>query len=137
MTVTQLAPRNIRPFLLAGKAIFTVKNSQTGRRFTFRIQTCKENPALFFVAVLAGADNETDYQYLGTIHQDRYTYGRKSRIGEQAFSAQAFQWVWTHIDRLPGCIQVCHAGRCGRCGRLLTVPESLEQGFGPECVQKV
>jgi hypothetical protein len=28
---------------------------------------------------------------------------------------------------------VWHEGRCGRCGRKLTVPESIESGFGPEC----
>jgi hypothetical protein len=26
-----------------------------------------------------------------------------------------------------------HAGKCGRCGRKLTVPQSIETGIGPEC----
>jgi hypothetical protein len=26
-----------------------------------------------------------------------------------------------------------HEGKCGRCGRLLTVPSSIESGIGPEC----
>jgi hypothetical protein len=28
------------------------------------------------------------------------------------------------------------AGRCKRCGRLLTDPDSVERGYGPECVKK-
>ena len=30
-----------------------------------------------------------------------------------------------------------HEGRCGRCGRKLTVPESIEAGYGPECINLV
>jgi hypothetical protein len=30
---------------------------------------------------------------------------------------------------------VWHEGSCARCGKKLTVPESIESGFGPECVK--
>jgi hypothetical protein len=30
-------------------------------------------------------------------------------------------------------LEVWHEGRCGACGRRLTVPESIERGLGPEC----
>jgi hypothetical protein len=33
--------------------------------------------------------------------------------------------------------KVHHEGRCGRCGRTLTVPESIESGIGPECAKKM
>jgi len=32
---------------------------------------------------------------------------------------------------------VFHEGACGRCGRTLTVPESIASGFGPECIRYV
>jgi hypothetical protein len=32
---------------------------------------------------------------------------------------------------------VHHEGKCGRCGRKLTVPESVKSGFGPECAGKI
>jgi hypothetical protein len=32
--------------------------------------------------------------------------------------------------------QLAKAGRCKRCGRLLTEPVSVERGIGPECVKK-
>jgi hypothetical protein len=31
-------------------------------------------------------------------------------------------------------LEFWHEGRCGRCGRRLTVPDSIASGYGPECV---
>lgn len=36
-----------------------------------------------------------------------------------------------------GKVEVWHEGSCGRCGRKLTVPESIANGLGPECAEKV
>jgi hypothetical protein len=30
-------------------------------------------------------------------------------------------------------MELWHEGRCGKCGRALTVPESIESGLGPVC----
>jgi hypothetical protein len=38
-----------------------------------------------------------------------------------------------HTGVLGRLLEVWHEGRCGRCGRALTVPESVERGIGPEC----
>lgn len=124
-----------RAFILAGNAIFTLRNTTTGNRFTYRIQVCDDKPTLFFVSVLTGPDNTSAYSYLGLIREACYTHGRKSRLAVDAQAAVVFQWFWQHLDRLPACVQVHHEGRCGRCGRLLTVPESIESGFGPECTR--
>ena len=123
--------------LLAGHAIVTVRNTRTGNRFTYRIRQCDAMPELFFVAVLTGSENEQDFTYLGTIRKEHYTHGRKSRIAHTAQSAQAFAWFWTHRNILPACVEVWHTGRCLRCGRTLTVPESIASGLGSECSKKV
>lgn len=34
-------------------------------------------------------------------------------------------------------VEVWHEGSCGRCGRKLTVPSSIETGLGPECAELV
>jgi hypothetical protein len=36
---------------------------------------------------------------------------------------------------LPECIEIWHEGKCGKCGRQLTVPSSIETGIGPECIK--
>lgn len=121
-------------FILAGNAYFTVVNEKSGNRFTYRVSICKNNDKLHFVSVLTAPDNEEGYTYLGIIRDgERYYHGVKSRIGEEAPSAVAFRWVWDHLSVLPACVKVYHQGKCGRCGRKLTVPESILSGFGPEC----
>jgi hypothetical protein len=129
-------------FALAGNARLTLVSERTGTRFTFRIRAkavkSGEAPAPpWFVSVLTGRENESDYTFLGTIFEDRVTYrhGRKSTVSPEAPSAKGFAWAWTFIAKgelPPGC-EVWHEGRCGRCGRALTVPESIALGIGPEC----
>jgi hypothetical protein len=101
------------------------------------------NDRPFFVGVLTGPDNASSYQYLGQIVRsgegEVYQHGRKSRIGEDAPSAKAARWYLTRLlagQPTPG-VEVFHDGHCGRCGRLLTVPESVATGIGPECAQRM
>ena len=34
-------------------------------------------------------------------------------------------------------IELWHEGRCGKCGRVLTVPTSISTGFGPDCLRRL
>lgn len=122
-----------RNFILAGNAIFTIRNTETGNTFTFKVrQPDSDKP--HFVSVLTGPQNTSDYTFLGTIFNKKvYRHGKKSPISFDASSARTFNWFWQHIDDLPDCVEIYHEGYCGRCGRLLTVPESIESGIGPVC----
>ena len=133
---------DIKFFMFGGKAIFTIANPNTGTRFTYKIHAKEidETRTLHFVSVLTGPDNTADYTYLGTIFDAQtYRHGRKSRIGEDAPSAKAFAWFFRRVasgrDFAPA--EVNHEGRCCRCGRLLTVPESVSSGIGPECAKQI
>lgn len=132
----------IARFVLAGDARFTIVSPKTGSRFTFRVQRSKdEGDDRCFVKVLTGPDNGGDYAYLGTIFAaavsvGSYVHGSRSRISREAPSAQAFAWFWRKLAfGAPAC-EVWHLGRCGRCGRDLTVPESIASGLGPECAKR-
>lgn len=132
-------------YATAGKATITLVSVRTGARFTYRLSAPK--PAddgtigdIRFVALLSGADNTSDFQYMGFIGREgAYLHGRKSRIGQDAPSAVAFAWVWERLQAgtLPASVEVWHEGSCGRCGRKLTVPESIVAGIGPECASKL
>lgn len=125
---------NTKTFALAGKATFTVTSKRTGTRFTFKVT--KPSPdSPHFVKVLTGADNENSYTFLGTIFNESvFRHGGKSKISPDAPSAQAFAWLWSHINQdLHRAVEVHHEGKCCRCGRKLTTPESVTNGFGPEC----
>jgi hypothetical protein len=136
-----LAQEDIRRFVLGGKSTFTVQNKDTGNRFTYRVKFAsdKKDP-LYFVGLLSGPDNSHDYSYIGIIHRDAFRRTGKSEVTANAKSFQAFSWLWGKIhrkERLPKQVEVYHEGRCGRCGRKLTVPTSIASGFGPDCVNRV
>jgi hypothetical protein len=135
-------------FMLAGKAVFTVVNESTGNRFTYKVVKARDAKPQgpWFVKVLCGPDNMRHYKYLGCVwlnHPDQgpvYVHGKKSRISHEADSARAFAWTLRRlagVGVLPDCIKVYHEGRCGRCGKRLTVPQSIEDGYGPECVKLI
>ena len=132
--------KNIIQFITAGNAMFTLENTATGNRFTFRVRQPGDDKP-HFVSVLMGADNESDYTFLGTIFEGmRYRHGRRTPIAATAPSAQAIDWLLRRLSQkveLPEAVRVCHCGKCGRCGRTLTVPESVDTGFGPECAKLV
>jgi len=136
----------IRRFLLAGNAYFTLRSLTTGSRFTFRVSRADGEDAgrPWFVALLRGASNESDYSYLGTIFPAgtgfRFVHGRKSKISKDAPSARAFEWFASRLASatdFPGTFEFWHEGRCCRCGRRLTVPESIASGVGPDCAGRV
>lgn len=141
------SPSEISAFVLAGKSVFTLQNENTGNRFTFRVSKKTPKPFetddgvdLWFVGVLSGPDNTSNYTYLGLIN-DRYEFKVTAKSPKNATSLKVFQWFWKHVHIFgsPSISQVrfYHEGRCGRCGRSLTVPDSVKSGYGPECITKI
>lgn len=134
MSSALLAPLWRKPYILGGKAKITLVSTKSGCRFTFRIRAkeVEENRTLYFVSVLTGPENTSDFSFLGTIFNgERYAHGSRSKIAPDAPSAKAFSWLWSHLASED--VEVWHSGRCGRCNRELTTPESIERGIGPVC----
>jgi len=129
----------VRTFVLAGNARFTLRSKATGTRFTFKVRQPSDTKP-HFVSLLNGSSNEEDYQFLGTIFKDgAYRRGQRSHITDDAPSAKAFDWFWKRVvaGKLSEQLEVWHEGRCCRCGRTLTVPESIASGIGPECAKRM
>jgi hypothetical protein len=121
-------------FIFGGKSIFTCKNIETQKRFTYRVRKHKTDD-IWFVSVLTSPDI---YQFIGSIRKDsNYNHSRKSIITSEAQSVKVIDYIIKalRVNKLPEIVQIWHEGKCGRCGRRLTVPESLITGFGPECVK--
>ena len=140
-------------FIKAGNAYFTIRSLRTGTRFTYRVTRaeckrcgqkdchCWANPMLF-VSVLTGPDNWENYKYSGYIKDNLFQSSAKKGISQSAPSTIAFDWLWRALTtpnrpELPKQLELWHEGRCGRCGRKLTVPESIERGIGPDCAGKM
>jgi len=141
-----------KDFLTAGCAIFTVEPSnhfnevmrQLGRdssdHYTYRIES-NDSRSLYFLQMLTGPDNTNDYTYVGllNLNQGSIHMTKASQLPINSTPVQIAQRVLQRIfagqseEIEKTGWKVHHAGRCGRCGRTLTTPDSCETGIGPEC----
>ena len=131
-----------RAFLVAGDAIFTVANP-TDDRYTFRIRMKDAElfrPAKHFLSLLTGPDNTRDYTYMGVVEPETLTVRltAKSRLTVDSAPVRVAQWALGRVASgrdFPAGYRLYHEGRCGHCGRVLSVPESIERGIGPDCFE--
>lgn len=126
-------------FFEGGNAIFTVSNP-TGEHYTYKIRHKDDKP--FFVSLLTGSDNLSDYTYLGIYHPGNRSVilTKKSNYKEDTKPVKVIRWAIKKVAEgavLPEGYTIQHEGKCCRCGRRLTTPESIEAGIGPECKRKV
>ena len=126
-----------KDFAFAGNAIITLESRRTGAHHTYRINLCKAEPGLFFVShLINGSAEEGVFAYIGIVKEGAFRMTKKSTASAEASSVQAF-YFFMRSKELHPLLVVHHEGRCGRCGRTLTVPESIERGIGPECASKM
>lgn len=131
---------NRRKFMFAGHAIFTITSVRTGKSFTYKFDVPRDDrlgeEGPMFADVLTGPDNTRDYTYMGIVHPRTLCVRptAASQVSPDAPSAKALAWFLKNIDSDQ--VEFRHAGRCARCGRALTVPASVDSGFGPECAEK-
>ena len=130
-------PEAAKNFMLAGKAIFTLVSMKTGTRYTYKVTHKEANGQYaesYMVSFLTGPDNWTNYNYIGRINmQGQFLPKNPAHVPTSGF-AYTYKAVAAGLE--PKNVEVWHAGKCGRCGRLLTVPSSIEMGLGPECASK-
>lgn len=149
-------PAALRRYVLGGHGVVTLLSKRTGRRFTYKLTEPRNRAeGRLFISVLTGAENSSDYTWLGTLFSEpsrwrgrdyppRWSHSNRSAISDQAPSAKAAAWLFERIvrgsdedlDALLAQSEVWHEGRCGACGRKLTVPESVQSGIGPVCAAK-
>ncbi len=135
---------DINRFIRGGLAIGTLSNKRTGKHFTFQFELAKqtgsvERPPAYFVSVLAGPDNTRDYSYMGMLFEnaDKLRLTKGSKVGSQAASMHAVNWLLRRKGDLPKGVNFEHMGKCSACNLPLTNPESLRVGMGPTCRSKV
>jgi hypothetical protein len=119
----------IRQFVFAGRAVFTLRGQQS--RYTYQVNAAEDAPGLFFVRVLTGPDIWT---YAGVIRNGIFNTTAKSGLSLDAPSIRALRWFLNRLPMgtFPG-MEFWHEGKCCRCARPLTDPESIAKGIGPVC----
>lgn len=139
-TAPTFVPLSPRHFIFAGNATFTIRSIATGNRYTYKVVKADPKPGVaetWFVKRLFGSNNENDYRYAGFVRDGQFVLGRNSSADDPSVKAVAWYLACILAGKEPPKVEFAHAGRCGRCGRLLTVPESIASGFGPECLARI
>ncbi len=122
-------------FVFGGNSIFTLESAKTGNRFTYRVKKAEDRKGLYFVSVLKGRDNETDYAYVGILTKGGVRLTKASKHTKQSLCVKALDFFMKKLNDIPENLHIYHEGRCCCCGRRLTTPESITNGYGPECAR--
>ena len=127
----------------AGNCTFTVDNGK-GKHYTYKVIASKPTPQYpvptLFVKLLTGSDNTSDYTYMGMLKNHFFKTTKKSAYPESSIPVRVLDWALEVLRgerTLPAGYTILNEGRCCRCGRKLTHPESILTGIGPECAGKV
>lgn len=140
--MTPLSKENIERCALAGHAILTLQNGEN-KHYTYKITVADDTNNLYFVRLLTSFDNSADssYVYIGCYFVDsNYFVPAKPYKSSPEFSwpkpirlAKYFFNNLHNMSTTESKLKVYHEGKCCKCGRRLTTPESIERGLGPEC----
>lgn len=110
---------------------YTLTNS-LGEHRTFRLKTQRDDddfmPGAQIIQFLSGPNNERDYTSFGHIRNSSLSVWKKHRDNTDLMQAvRAFLKDPSRAEM---------AANCYRCGHLLTTPESIATGWGPECSKR-
>lgn len=136
-TLFDVAPANRSTFDVAThNGCITIRSKATGEHRTVRVKT-QSNDSSFFpgrrlVELLEGPDNESSYRAFGylTAGPVGIVLWRKHR------DSKFYLWLVSFLldpDSFLDRVEVNFEGRCRRCNRKLTTPESVRLGIGPVC----
>lgn len=140
--------QRIKRYITAGDCYVILCSTRTKFHYSYKIKRWEKNPNCFFVThhtvetMKVGmfkieADStplaEMKYNITGF-----HFYLTKCQLPENHAAVRAFGYLMHCLNRneYPALVEVWHNGSCGKCGRVLKDPESIEVGIGPECRKK-
>lgn len=143
--ISHIIPQNeALKFITAGNSIFTFVFNKEEVRYTYKAISSTDQMYLS-IKLLTGPDNTKHYSDIYFFNVSReglpvLTYRINNKVYETSQSVVLFKKVFRSLILRPDeeiyGLEIWHEGRCCRCGRTLTVPESIANGIGPECITK-
>jgi len=124
-------------FLYAGRAVLTVSNNK-GQHYTFQVKQAKDwnQNTRYFVSLRTGEN----YTYLGMFSSDTLYPTKASKMRKNSTPFKVFNFavrIINGVQELPAGYKIQHEGKCGKCGKPLTNPVSIETGIGPTCAGRI
>jgi hypothetical protein len=123
----------IAPFQVAThNGIITIKSRTTGEHRTLRIHTQPKDAKFAagerVVEILSGPD---DYRGFAFVKSDGSVI-----LWKKYRDSDFYVWIarfLRHPERFLNRVEINFEGKCRRCNRDLTTPESVASGIGPTC----
>lgn len=124
--------------------IYTVVIDETGTYRTLKISTVPEDKrshdlpeGVQYVGYLSGPDNSASYTGCGYLFGSSVRLGARYKVDTTLTRAiQVLVAADTAKQGDYGHAYAMASGNCWRCGRVLTVPASINRGLGPICADK-
>lgn len=140
-------PLRLRELFFAGNSTLTFQNQATGTHMTVKVrqardkQDRKKKLPIFFVNVSLLRDQNTGFVFGGTFFTDTMTLKLSKHAPSESQLGKVMMWLF-HSVQNPQVLRdkkvsLLHEGRCCRCALPLTHPESINSGFGPDCLEYV
>lgn len=117
--------------LIAGNALLTFQSRATGNHLTFHIVEAVEK-GLYKVYHKG--------KVIGLIHSKLYQFEIYPKAITFTPAQDGFAWIWKYCvfpEQLDKYLIIYNEGKCVRCGRTLTTPESVSMSIGPECAKQM
>lgn len=143
---------NVNPLALptlfyAGRAKLTFRNTEKESHMTIQVKQArdkndrKKKLPIFFLSVSLLGDRQTGYIHAATIFQDTNNIKLSSAAQNNEQLFKVVQFIWNALAN-PQILKdkkvaLLHEGRCCRCSMPLTHPESINTGFGPDCLEHI
>lgn len=125
-------------YYLAGKSVFSLANSLTGRKYSYQIKLVNTpSGVIWFVSV----SNGKTFKYLGSITIVKgWKVSHRSNYNRDSYQAKAFTWLYNCLVNdieLPKYIIIEKSGYCSRCQRKLNSEFSKSLGLGQKCYKRL
>ena len=136
----EMKQEDVKPFLLSGMAIVTIEDPISKVRYTYKVTKHEGGNVRYDVSLLIGPDNHNDYLFICYFYagvRTRMMIPQSLKYRRNDIQVKMFDELLKYAMQdqilMSGILNVYHSGKCGKCGRLLTVPSSIKAGLGPIC----
>ncbi len=131
-----------RNFMFQGKALFTIKNSE-GNEITLSVKSLPrrrkdpENRELFNVELKSVDGVYQRSRFIGQVNRTERKFVKSTYIDDDNPGVEMMNWIinnWSNLEDFKE-TSFYHRGRCAKCSKELLLPESIENGIGPQCIK--
>ena len=132
----EISKEHLEKFLFAGDCWFTLQSKRTNRYFTYNIYK-KGTSSIWFLKVRDIKNTIYSGYIRKTGNGYKYFHGIDVPIGKGDIRIVAFMWFLEHMNDkdILSKISIRHIGKCCKCGKALTDPQSINLGAGPYCAK--